>query len=87
MWRSGYDMPPDQFAALTEKIWQEVKPLYDSLHCYTRTKLNEKYGDAIQAKTGPIRADLLGNMVGAGMGQHLQYRRAQGCRRSRLRCR
>ncbi|MBO9579927.1 MAG: M2 family metallopeptidase [Sphingobium sp.] len=62
MWRSGYDMPPDQFAALTEKIWQEVKPLYDSLHCYTRTKLNEKYGDAIQARTGPIRADLLGNM-------------------------
>jgi peptidyl-dipeptidase A len=62
MWRSGYDMTPAQFAALTEKIWQEVKPLYDSLHCYTRGKLNEKYGDAVQAKTGPIRADLLGNM-------------------------
>ncbi|HEX7874884.1 MAG TPA: M2 family metallopeptidase [Sphingobium sp.] len=62
MWRSAYDMPADDFAALTEKIWQEVKPLYDSLHCYTRTKLNEKYGDAVQAKTGPIRADLLGNM-------------------------
>jgi peptidyl-dipeptidase A len=62
MWRSGYDMTPEQFAALTEKIWQEVKPLYDSLHCYTRNKLNEKYGDAVQAKTGPIRADLLGNM-------------------------
>jgi peptidyl-dipeptidase A len=39
-----------------------VKPLYDELHTYTRTKLNEKYGDAVQAKTGPIRADLLGNM-------------------------
>lgn len=62
MWRSGYDMPADDFAALTEKIWQEVKPLYDSLHCYTRTKLNEKYGDSVQPKTGPIRADLLGNM-------------------------
>ncbi len=62
MWRSGYDMTPEQFAALTEKIWQEVKPLYDALHCYTRTKLNEKYGDAVQPKTGPIRADLLGNM-------------------------
>ncbi len=62
MWRSAYDMPPDDFAKLTEKLWQEVKPLYDSLHCYTRTKLNEKYGDAVQAQTGPIRADLLGNM-------------------------
>ncbi len=62
MWRSGYDMPPDEFAALTETIWQDVKPLYDALHCYTRTKLNEKYGDAVQPGTGPIRADLLGNM-------------------------
>lgn len=62
MWRSQYDMSADEFAALTEKLWQQVKPLYDDLHCYTRTKLNEKYGDAVQAKTGPIRADLLGNM-------------------------
>ena len=62
LWRSNYDMDPDAFAALTEKIWQEVKPLYDQLHCYTRTKLNDKYGDGVQAKTGPIRADLLGNM-------------------------
>jgi peptidyl-dipeptidase A len=62
MWRSGYDMPPDQFAALTDKLWNQVKPLYDSLHCYVRAKLNEKYGDAVQPKAGPIRADLLGNM-------------------------
>ena len=62
MWRSGYDMKPDDFAALTEKLWQEVKPLYDALHCYARTKLNEKYGDAVQPASGPIRADLLGNM-------------------------
>ena len=62
MWRSQYDMPADDFAKLTDKLWAQVKPLYDQLHCYTRTKLNEKYGDAVQAKTGPIRADLLGNM-------------------------
>jgi peptidyl-dipeptidase A len=62
MWRSGYDMPADEFAAMMDKLWGEVKPLYDDLHCYTRTKLNEKYGDAVQAKSGPIRADLLGNM-------------------------
>lgn len=62
MWRSQYDMSADEFAALTEKLWQQVKPLYDDLHCYTRTKLNTKYGDAVQPGTGPIRADLLGNM-------------------------
>ena len=62
MWRSGYDMPPEQFAAETERMWQEVKPLYIALHTYVRRKLNEKYGDAVQPRTGPIRADLLGNM-------------------------
>jgi peptidyl-dipeptidase A len=62
MWRSGYDMPADDFANLTDKLWLEVKPLYDELHTYVRTQLNKKYGDAVQAKTGPIRADLLGNM-------------------------
>jgi peptidyl-dipeptidase A len=62
MWRSQYDMPADEFAKLTDRLWSDVKPLYDDLHCYTRGKLNEKYGDAVQAKTGPIRADLLGNM-------------------------
>ncbi|WP_128892845.1 M2 family metallopeptidase [Erythrobacter sp. HKB08] len=62
MWRSGYDMPADDFAAETERLWQEVKPLYDSLHTYVRWNLNEKYGDAVQPATGPIRADLLGNM-------------------------
>ncbi|MBA4164378.1 MAG: peptidyl-dipeptidase [Erythrobacter sp.] len=62
MWRSNYDMDPDQFAAETERMWQEVKPLYVALHTYVRTRLNEKHGDAVQPATGPIRADLLGNM-------------------------
>jgi peptidyl-dipeptidase A len=55
-------MPPDEFAATTDKLWAQVKPLYDQLHCYTRAKLNAKYGNEVQPKAGPIRADLLGNM-------------------------
>jgi peptidyl-dipeptidase A len=62
MWRSQYDMTPEQFSAMYDRLWSEVKPLYDDLHCYTRTKLNQKYGNAVQPATGPIRADLLGNM-------------------------
>ncbi|MFK4873927.1 M2 family metallopeptidase [Novosphingobium sp. ZW T3_23] len=62
MWRSGYDMTPEQFSAETERLWEEVKPLYLALHTYVRNKLNAKYGDAVQPKTGAIRADLLGNM-------------------------
>ena len=62
MQRSKYDMSADQFAAETERMWQEVKPLYMALHTFVRSRLNAKYGDEIQPATGPIRADLLGNM-------------------------
>ena len=62
MWRAGYDMPADDFARLTDKLWEQVKPLYIQLHCYTRGRLNAKYGAAVQPAAGPIRADLLGNM-------------------------
>ena len=61
MWRSKYDMPPDQFAAETDRLWNQVRPLYLALHAYVRNRLHQKYGDA-QPATGPIRADLLGNM-------------------------
>ena len=62
MWRSQYDMSPEQFSAMYDRLLGELDPLYKQLHCYVRTKLNQKYGSAIQPATGPIRADLLGNM-------------------------
>jgi peptidyl-dipeptidase A len=62
MWRSKYDMEPDAFAAEMERLWQQVKPLYDSLYTYTRHKLSEKYGKDIVAEDKPIPAHLLGNM-------------------------
>ena len=62
MWRSGYDMSDEEFAQEMDRLWLQVKPLYDQLHCYVRAKLNEHYGDKVQPATGPIRADLLGNM-------------------------
>lgn len=62
MWRAGYDMEPDAFAAETDRLWDQVKPFYENLHCYVRGRLNARYGDAVQPDHGPIRADLLGNM-------------------------
>ena len=62
LWRSWYDMEPDAFAAETDRLWGQVQPFYEQLHCYVRNRLNAKYGGAVQPKTGPIRADLLGNM-------------------------
>jgi peptidyl-dipeptidase A len=62
MWRAGYDMSPTEFAAETERLWTQVKPLYEALHCQVRSKLNSKYGDAVVPKNGLIPAHLLGNM-------------------------
>lgn len=62
MWRSQYDMAPEAFAGETERLWQQVKPLYDSLHLYVRLKLQEKYGNDVVPSTGPIPAHLFGNM-------------------------
>ena len=62
LWRSGYDMEPDAFATETDRLWNQVEPFYENLHCYVRARLNDKYGDTVQPRTGPIRADLVGNM-------------------------
>ncbi|MDI5831695.1 M2 family metallopeptidase [Shewanella xiamenensis] len=62
LWRSQYDMKPDEFSQELDRLWGQVKPLYESLHCYVRGELNNEYGDAIAPKTGLIPAHLLGNM-------------------------
>lgn len=62
LWRSKYDMPPDQFAAELDRLWGQVKPLYDALHCHVRARLNEKYGNQVVPLDKPIPAHLLGNM-------------------------
>jgi peptidyl-dipeptidase A len=62
MWRSTYDMPPDAFATELDRLWGQVRPLYESLHCYVRSKLSEHYGADVVPASGPIPAHLLGNI-------------------------
>ncbi len=62
LWRSGYDMTPEQFSAELERAWNEVEPLYKELHAYVRRKLIRKYGAVAERKDGMIPAQLLGNM-------------------------
>eukprot|EP00163_Fabomonas_tropica_P008474 TRINITY_DN1816_c0_g1_i1.p1 TRINITY_DN1816_c0_g1~~TRINITY_DN1816_c0_g1_i1.p1 ORF type:complete len:724 (+),score=156.85 TRINITY_DN1816_c0_g1_i1:388-2559(+) len=38
-WQRGYDMPEEEFVNTIDKLWDQVKPLYEQLHCYTRHKL------------------------------------------------
>jgi peptidyl-dipeptidase A len=61
LWRAGYDMTPEKFSADLERLWNQVKPLYLSLHTYVRWKLAEKYGPNVVPPDGPIPAHLLGN--------------------------
>ncbi len=68
MWLSNYDMPPDQMSAEVERLWQQMRPLYEQLHCYVRGRLNARYGNAVQPLDQPIRADLLGNMWAQNWG-------------------
>jgi len=68
MWRSGYDMPPDQFAAEMDRLWEQVRPLYESLHCYVRGELSARYGAGVVPADGPIPAHLLGNMWAQSWG-------------------
>jgi len=68
LWRAGYDMDADDFSKEADRLWGQVKPLYDELHCYVRAELNEKYGEDIVPLDEPIRADLLGNMWGQSWG-------------------
>jgi peptidyl-dipeptidase A len=62
MWLSNYDMPAADMEAEVQRLWGQMQPFYEQLHCYVRGRLNAHYGDAVQPNAGPIRADILGNM-------------------------
>lgn len=68
MWRSGYDMDPDAFAAEADRLWEGVKPLYDALHCHVRAELSDYYGSRVVPENGAIPAHLLGNMWAQSWG-------------------
>jgi peptidyl-dipeptidase A len=61
VWRSGYDMPPAEIAAETDRLWGQVKPLYEQLHCYARTRLDAEYPGK-GSVNGLLPAHLMGNM-------------------------
>ena len=64
LWFSQYDMPAEEFLAETDRVWDELKPLYDALHCHVRSELSEHYGEEVVPKEGVLPAHVLGNMWG-----------------------
>ena len=68
LWRSGYDIPPDEFSVEVDRLWDQVRPLYDALHCHVRASLAEAYGSDLVPEGEPIPAHLLGNMWSQSWG-------------------
>ncbi|MCB9556522.1 MAG: M2 family metallopeptidase [Deltaproteobacteria bacterium] len=62
LWKSNYDMSPEAFEAEVDRLWSQVKPLYQDLHCYTRTRLQKTYGKKNVPDGKALPAHLLGNM-------------------------
>ncbi len=62
MWRSGYDMPADDFEREAARLWNQLQPFYGQLHCYARGKLAQHYGADKVPAGKPIPAHLLGNL-------------------------
>ncbi len=62
LWRSNYDMSPDAFQKELDRTWDQLKPLYVSLHAYVRGQLAKRYGKDVVPPSGPIPAHLLGNI-------------------------
>jgi peptidyl-dipeptidase A len=55
-------MSPREFEQETLRLWEQVEPLYDALHCHVRAELAEHYGEDKVREGQPIPAHLLGNM-------------------------
>ena len=62
LWQGGYDMESDAFVKESRRLWGQVKPFYDELHCYGRGRLSDTYGVDKVPNEGLIPAHLLGNM-------------------------
>ena len=62
MWRAGYDMTPAELSAETDRLWGQVKPLYEQLHCFARTRLEAQYPGKGTVEGGLLPAHLMGNM-------------------------
>ncbi|WP_374763303.1 M2 family metallopeptidase [Yunchengibacter salinarum] len=82
MWRSKYDMPADDFRQTADELFEDVKPLYESLHCHVRARLNDFYGDDVAPDEGPIPAHLLGNMWAQQWGNIFDIVKPEGAGQS-----
>lgn len=61
-WAARYEMSADQASAMLDEIAEQIRPLYEALHCHVRGELSEHYGADIAPSSGLIPSHLLGNL-------------------------
>ena len=62
LWKSRYDMDAAAFEKEAARLYEQVKPLYEGLHCYARKRLAQRYGKDKVPDGKPVPAHLFGNM-------------------------
>ncbi len=68
LWRGKYDMTAEAFPKELDRLWSQVEPFYEALHCHVRAELGEHYGEDVVPQDKPIPAHLLGNMWAQSWG-------------------
>ncbi|XP_055848354.1 angiotensin-converting enzyme-like isoform X2 [Episyrphus balteatus] len=66
-WLSEYE--DDTMEQQLEAIYGEIRPLYEQIHGYVRSRLRQVYGEKVVSEKGPIPMHLLGNMWGQTWGE------------------
>lgn len=59
-WRSWYEDP--KFVEDIDKLYMEIKPIYEQLHAYVRRKLMNLYGEDMFPDSGHVPAHLFGKV-------------------------
>ena len=63
-WRAAYDLPPDALGEELDRVWNDLRPLYESVHCLVRERLGETYGTAVAPPGEVIPGHLLASPWG-----------------------
>ena len=80
MWRSNYDMPADALAKELDRLWEQLRPLYVSLHTYVRARLRQRYGEVVptEAPSPPTCSATSGRRTGRTSMPTWRRRAARG---------
>jgi peptidyl-dipeptidase A len=61
----SFQMPAGEFTEELDRVWDQIRPLYESLQCHVKARLGDRYGTDIVMQDKPIPAYLMGDSTGS----------------------